>query len=122
MENKALNDLIEKVKQIPTIDVLQTVEDRILVLVDEAEAQTAGGIILPNDAKEPVTSGVVLCVGEHTLEGNPLSVTVGDRIFFSKYAGNDYPDKKHKIKILRHSDIALIVGRASTIEEANELG
>lgn len=67
--------------------------DKVVVQVLEAEAKTAGGIILPDSAKKKPTEGKVVAVGDgRTLDNgqrNKLSVKKGDKVLFSKYGGNE---------------------------------
>lgn len=85
--------------------------DRILIHKnEEQEERTAGGIIIPDAAKEKAQTGKVLAVGEGRLLENgtlmPLKVNVGDVVFFAKYAGTDAG--KERI-IIREDDILGIV-------------
>ncbi|MGQ9866447.1 MAG: co-chaperone GroES [Pseudanabaenaceae cyanobacterium] len=72
---------------------LKPLGDRLLVKVTEAEEKTAGGILLPDTAKEKPQVGEVVAVGSGKLNDNgtrqPLDVKVGDRVFYSKYAGTE---------------------------------
>ncbi len=70
--------------------------DRILVKrIDDDAAKTAGGLFIPDSAKEKPQQGEVIAVGEGKLtpEGKllPIKIKVGDRVLFGKYAGNDVP-------------------------------
>lgn len=85
--------------------------DRILVQkIEEQEERTAGGIIIPDAAKEKAQTGKVLAIGQgrQAENGNliPMEVKVGDTVFFAKYAGTDAG--KDRI-ILREDDILGIV-------------
>ncbi len=72
---------------------LKPLGDRILVKVTEAEEKTAGGIFLPDTAKEKPQVGEVVAVGSGKLNEDgtrqPVEVKVGDRVFYSKYAGTE---------------------------------
>ncbi|NJK59506.1 MAG: co-chaperone GroES [Oscillatoriales cyanobacterium SM2_1_8] len=72
---------------------LKPLGDRILVKITEAEEKTAGGIFLPDTAKEKPQVGEVMAVGRGKLNEDgtlqPLDVKVGDRVFYSKYAGTE---------------------------------
>lgn len=59
---------------------------RIVVKRDEAESVSAGGIVIPEAAKETKESGVIQLVGPEC----PDDIKVGDRVLFGKYAGTDY--------------------------------
>ncbi len=88
---------------------LRPLDDRVVVEPVEAEEMTAGGIVLPDTAKEKPQRGTVLAVGPGKLldsgERGPLSVAVGDQVIYGKYAGSDIEVDKREVKILRESDI-----------------
>ncbi|KAK8509141.1 hypothetical protein V6N12_018229 [Hibiscus sabdariffa] len=73
---------------------LKPLNDRVLIKVSEAEEKTAGGLLLTEATKEKPSIGTVIAVGPGTLdeEGKPkpLSVTPGNTVLYSKYAGNDF--------------------------------
>ena len=93
---------------VPIIDrgLLQGV---LVVQTLEAEETTAGGIVLPDNAKEKPQRGKVLAVGPGKLldSGNrgELSVTVGDEVIFGKYGGSEVEVEGEEYKILRETDI-----------------
>ena len=84
-------------------------DDRVVVEPMDAEEVTAGGIVLPDTAKEKPQRGTVLAVGPgKLLEGGKrgeLSVAVGDEVIYGKYAGSDIEVDGREVKILRESDI-----------------
>ena len=88
---------------------LRPLDDRIVVEPVEAEEMTAGGIVLPDTAKEKPQRGTVLAVGPGKLldsgERGELSVAVGDEVIYGKYSGSDFEAEDHEVKILRESDI-----------------
>jgi chaperonin GroES len=88
---------------------LKPLDDRIVVEPVEAEEKTAGGIVLPDTAKEKPQRGTVLAVGPGKLLDNgqrsELSVAVGDEVIYGKYAGTDIELDGREIKILRESDV-----------------
>jgi len=88
---------------------LKPLDDRVVVQPVEAEEKTAGGIVLPDAAKEKPQRGTVKAVGPGRLletgERCPLSVSVGDQVLFSKYGGTDIEVDGKEVKILRESDI-----------------
>ena len=88
---------------------LRPLDDRIVVEPVEAEEMTAGGIVLPDTAKEKPQRGVVLAVGVGKLLDNgqrgELSVVVGDEVIYGKYAGSDIEVDGRDVKILRESDV-----------------
>ncbi len=92
--------------------------DRIIVEVLEAEEKTAGGIILPETAKEKPQEAKVLAIGagrwdEDGKKRLPLDVKVGDRVIFAKYSGTEWKvrekDKEIKYLILSERDILAVV-------------
>jgi chaperonin GroES len=88
---------------------LKPLDDRIVVEPVEAEEKTAGGIVLPDTAKEKPQRGAVLAVGPGKLLDNgqrsELSVAVGDEVIYGKYSGTDIELEGRDIKILRESDV-----------------
>jgi len=72
---------------------VRPLNDRVLVLRVEAEEKTAGGLIIPDTAKEKPQRGKVVAVGSGRVgddgKRTPLEVKAGDRVLFSKYAGTD---------------------------------
>jgi len=92
---------------------LRPLDDRIVVRPEEAEEKTAGGIVLPDTAKEKPLMGKVISVGPGKLldNGNRVEVAVkkNDTVLFGKYGGNDIKIDGVEYKILRESDILGIV-------------
>lgn len=88
-------------------------DDRIVVEQHEAEDKTAGGIILPQQAKEKPTRGTVLAAGPGKMldSGNrgKMSVHVGDEVFYGKYSGTEVDLDGKKYTVLRESDVLAIV-------------
>ncbi|MEO1527631.1 MAG: co-chaperone GroES [Planctomycetota bacterium] len=88
---------------------LRPLDDRVVVQPVEAETTTAGGIVLPDSAKEKPQRGTIVAVGPGKLleSGNrgELSVTVGDIVIYGKYGGSDIEVDGQEMKILRESDI-----------------
>ena len=88
---------------------LRPLDDRVVVKPLEAEETTAGGIVLPDSAREKPQRGKVVAVGPGKLldSGNrgQLSVSVGDEVIFGKYGGSDVEVDGTDYKILRESDI-----------------
>ena len=87
--------------------------DRILVKRLEAEEKTAGGIVLPDAAKEKPKQGEVIAVGEgrRTDKGQvlPMRVKPGDRIVFTSYSGTEVTLDREEFLILREEDILATV-------------
>ena len=88
---------------------VRPLDDRVVVEPVEAEERTAGGIVLPDTAKEKPQRGTVVSVGPGKLLDNgnrgDLSVTVGDVVIYGKYSGTDVEIEGRDVKILRESDI-----------------
>ncbi|MBN1912481.1 MAG: co-chaperone GroES [Pirellulales bacterium] len=88
---------------------LRPLDDRIVVEPVEAEEMTAGGIVLPDTAKEKPQRGTVLAVGPGKLldsgQRGELSVAVGDEVIYGKYSGSDFEVEGREVKILRETDV-----------------
>lgn len=88
---------------------LKPLDDRVVVEPLEAETTTAGGIVLPDSAKEKPQRGKVRAVGPGRLlesgSRSSVSLAVGDEVLFSKYGGTDIEVEGKDVKILRESDI-----------------
>jgi chaperonin GroES len=87
--------------------------DRVVVRRLEAEEKTAGGIIIPDTAKEKPMEGEVVAVGpgarDETGKLNPLDVKEGDRILFGKWSGTEVKLDGEELLIMKESDIMGIV-------------
>jgi chaperonin GroES len=94
---------------------IRPLDDRIVVKPIEAEEKSAGGILLPDTAKEKPQRAIVVAVGEGSRndEGKriPLTVEVGDEVIFGKYAGNEIKWKGEEYKILRESEVLALITR-----------
>lgn len=88
---------------------LKPLDDRVVVEPTEAEEKTAGGILLPDTAKQKPQQGKIVAVGPGKLsdEGNriALAVKVGDTVLYGKYSGSDVEVNGKELKILRESDL-----------------
>ncbi len=88
--------------------------DRVLVRRVEAEEKTAGGIIIPDSAKEKPAEGEIVSIGTGTRAENgtitPLDVKVGDRVLFGKWSGTEVKVGGEDLLIMKESDILGIVG------------
>ena len=82
--------------------------DRVLIQPAEAEQKTAGGIIIPDTAKEKPQRGTVVAVGPGKKD-EPLTVKVGDLVLYGKYAGNEITVDGNDYLIMRESDIVAII-------------
>ncbi|MCE5241746.1 MAG: co-chaperone GroES [Syntrophobacteraceae bacterium] len=92
---------------------LRPLNDRVVVKRIEEEQKTAGGIIIPDTAKEKPIQGKVLAVGNGKVmeDGTkrPLDVKEGDRVLFGKYAGTEIKVEGDELLIMREDDILAIV-------------
>jgi len=92
---------------------IRPLNDRILVKRLEGEEKTAGGIIIPDSAKEKPAEGEVVAVGPGKLndagERIAMDVKVGDRVLFSKYGGTDVKLDGEDYLIMREDDILGVV-------------
>jgi chaperonin GroES len=109
-KSKIQNQTTKKPKddKMPKIKI-RPLDDRVVVEPVEAEERTAGGIVLPDTAKEKPQRGKVLAVGPGKLldsgKRGELSVAVGDQVIYGKYGGTDIEVSGDDVKILRESDI-----------------
>jgi len=88
---------------------VRPLDDRVVVEPLEAEEKTAGGILLPDTAKQKPQRGRVLAVGPGKLrdsgERSAVAVSKGDEVLYGRYSGSDIEVDGREIKILRESDI-----------------
>jgi chaperonin GroES len=82
--------------------------DRVIVKAAAAEEKTAGGIIIPDTAKEKPQRGVVVAAGPGKKD-EPVTVKVGDNVLYGKYAGTEIQVEGGDYLIMRESDILAIV-------------
>ncbi len=92
---------------------LKPLGDRLVVEPIEQEEVTAGGIVLPETAKEKPQQGKVLAAGPGARDEDgkriPLDVKVGDKVLYAKYAGTEFKLDGKKLLILRESDLLAII-------------
>ena len=88
---------------------LKPLDDRVVVKPTESEEKTAGGIVLPDNAREKPQRGKIIAAGPGKLLDNgnraALSVKVGDEVLFGKYAGNEVKVNGDELKIMRETDL-----------------
>lgn len=87
---------------------IKPLADRVLIEPAQAEEKTAGGIIIPDTAKEKPQRGTVVAVGPGKKD-EPMTVKVGDNVLYSKYAGTEITVEGADYLIMRESDIVAIV-------------
>ena len=99
----------EAVKEKDVALKIRPLDDRIVVEADEAEDKTAGGILLPDTAKQKPQRGRVVAAGPGKLrdtgERHVLNVKVGDEVLYGKYSGSEVEVAGRELKILRESDV-----------------
>jgi chaperonin GroES len=92
---------------------LQPLGDRVVVRREESEQRTAGGIVLPDAAKEKPTRGVIEAVGNGKLldDGTrgKLQVQVGDRVLFTSWAGETFKVGDDELLLMREEDILAVL-------------
>ena len=88
--------------------------DRVVVRRVESEAKTAGGIIIPDTAKEKPQEGEIVAVGSGARDENgkiiALDVKAGDRVLFGKWSGTEVKLNGEDLLIMKESDIMGIIG------------
>jgi chaperonin GroES len=88
--------------------------DRVLVRRIEAEEKTAGGIIIPDNAKEKPSEGEIVAVGSGAKAEDgtvtPLDVKAGDRVLFGKWSGTEVKIDGEDLLIMKESDLLGIIG------------
>ncbi|MFH1119923.1 MAG: co-chaperone GroES [Bacteroidota bacterium] len=82
--------------------------DRVLIEPAAAEQKTAGGIIIPDTAKEKPQRGTVVAIGPGKKD-EPLTVKVGDLVLYGKYAGTEINVEGKDYLIMRESDIVAVI-------------
>lgn len=92
---------------------LQPLGDRVVVEREASEETTAGGIVLPDSAKDKPARGVVVSVGDGRLldDGSrgQIQVKVGDRVIFSSYAGETFTVSDDELLLMREEDILAVI-------------
>ena len=94
---------------------LKPLDDRVVVEPTDADERTAGGILLPDTAKQKPQQGKVIAAGPGKLTDDgkrvALGVKIGDVVLYGKYAGSDVEVNGTEFKILRESDILAKLGK-----------
>ena len=97
-------------------------QDRVVVKRIEEEAKTAGGIIIPDTAKEKPQQGEVIAVGpgarDEAGKVNQLDVKVGDRVLFGKWSGSEVKLDGEELLIMKESDILGVLDAAAKAKAA----
>lgn len=96
--------------------------DRVLVRRVEQDEKTAGGIIIPDTAKEKPQEGEVVAVGPGTRKDDgtvlALDVKAGDRVLFGKWSGTEVKIDGEELLIMKESDIMGVLGAAGSAKQA----
>ena len=96
--------------------------DRVVVRRIEAEEKTAGGIIIPDTAKEKPQEGEVVAVGPGARDESgkiqPLDLKAGDRILFGKWSGTEVKIDGEELLIMKESDVMGIITGAKSLKAA----
>ena len=96
--------------------------DRVLIRRIEQDEKSAGGIIIPDTAKEKPQEGEVLAVGAGARGDDgklhPLDVEIGDRVLFGKWSGNEVTLENEELVIMRESDIMAILEQSKSKRKA----
>lgn len=87
---------------------IKPLADRVLIKVAPAEEKTAGGIIIPDTAKEKPLQGKVLAVGNGTKD-EEMVLKAGDTVLYGKYAGTEVELDGEKYLIMRQSDVLAVL-------------
>ena len=87
---------------------IKPLHDRVIVKADAAEEKTAGGIIIPDTAKEKPQRGTVVAAGPGKKD-EPITVKAGDSVLYSKYGGSEITVEGTDYLIMRESDILAIL-------------
>lgn len=92
---------------------LQPLGERVVIQREASEEKTAGGIVLPDNAKDKPARGTIVSVGDGKLldngRRNPLQVKVGDRVIFSSYAGETFKLDEEDLLLMREDDISAVI-------------
>lgn len=87
---------------------IKPLADRVVIEPAPAEDKTAGGIIIPDTAKEKPQMGTVVAVGEGTKDA-PVTLKVGEKVLYGKYAGTELTLEGKDYLIMRESDIYAVI-------------
>lgn len=92
---------------------LRPLHDRVIVRRMEEETTTAGGIVIPDNAAEKPSRGEILAAGDGKISDagttRPLSVKVGDKVLFGKFAGTEVKVDGEELLVMREDDIVAVI-------------
>jgi chaperonin GroES len=93
---------------------LKPLSDRVIVRPLEAEEKTAGGLYIPDSAKEKPQQGEIVAVGPGKVSDDgkqiPMEVKVGDKVLYGKYSGTEVTAGGEDLLIMRENDIFAVIG------------
>jgi chaperonin GroES len=87
---------------------IKPIGDRVVVEAAQAEEKTASGLYIPDTAKEKPSQGIVVAVGTGKID-EPLTVKVGDKVLYGKYAGTEITVEGKEYLIMREADIYAVI-------------
>ena len=87
---------------------IKPLADRVLIKPDKAEEKSAGGIIIPDSAKEKPLKGKVIAVGRGTKD-EAMELKEGNEVLYGKYAGTEIEIEGEKLMIMRQSDVLAVL-------------
>ncbi len=95
---------------------LQPIGDRIIVRREASDEKTAGGILLPDNAKQKPQRGTILAVGpgkvnKKTGQRQPMQLKAGDKVLFTSWAGDEFKDRKQagEILVMHEEDVLAVI-------------
>ena len=91
-----------------SVSNIKPLADRVLIEPLPVETKTASGLIIPDSAKEKPLEGTVMAVGQGTPK-HPMSVKIGDKVLYGKYAGTELKFGGKDYLIMKESDILAII-------------
>ena len=101
---------------------IRPLDDRLVVKRLAAETTTAGGIVIPESSAEKPSQGEVVAVGEGALlengERRGMTVNVGDRVLFARYAGTEVKQDGETLLVMRETDVLAVIEDALVEEDA----
>ena len=87
---------------------IRPLADRVIIEASAAETKTASGIIIPDTAQEKPQEGAIVAAGNGKVD-EPMTVKVGDKVLYGKYAGTEFKFEGADFLIMRESDILAII-------------
>ena len=88
---------------------VKPLHDRVIIERVEAESKTAGGIIIPDTAKEKPLHGVVKAIGNGKKD-EPITLKVGDNVMYGQYSGTEIKIDGNKYLIMKEADVYGVIG------------